>query len=190
MLFRSGREKYYLATMEVYGAEGRQKVERHRKLREGKGFETLEYPLQIRGAAEQVTGGTVLLECLSNLLANEMFSKSQTEFQQPEFPQPELPQPELPQPEFSQPELDRPENAEREYQVVERILGDIQCVAERAEHLVIVTNNVFEDGILYPQETMEYIENLGRLNQRLTEIADVVTEVVVSIPVPVKGEAV
>ena len=35
---------YYLATMRVYGEEGVRRVERHRKLRAGKGFQTAECP--------------------------------------------------------------------------------------------------------------------------------------------------
>ena len=34
--------KYYVATMKVYGDEGRRKVARHQKLRENKGFVTIE----------------------------------------------------------------------------------------------------------------------------------------------------
>lgn len=64
----------YAATMRVYGEEGQAKVERHRKLREGKGFVTMEQPLHI-GALDVVSGDTVLVECLSNLLANEMYDE-------------------------------------------------------------------------------------------------------------------
>ena len=37
---------YYLATMRVYGEEGVRRVERHRKLRAGKGFQTAEGPVK------------------------------------------------------------------------------------------------------------------------------------------------
>ena len=67
--------KWYVATMEVWGNEDRRKVERHRKQRAGKGFHTIERPrglnaLRIPGSPEQTA---VLLECVSNLAANEMF---------------------------------------------------------------------------------------------------------------------
>ena len=67
--------KWYVATMEVWGDEDRRKVERHRKQRAGKGFHTIERPrgleaLRIPGSPEQTA---VLLECVSNLAANEMF---------------------------------------------------------------------------------------------------------------------
>ena len=39
--------KYYIATMQVYDAEGEKKVARHRRLRAGKGFVTMEQPRDI-----------------------------------------------------------------------------------------------------------------------------------------------
>lgn len=70
-----GGPLYYLATMRVYGQEDAERVGRHRRMREGKGFVTIEKPTDIGGFAPE-SSATVLLECLSNLLANEMFSES------------------------------------------------------------------------------------------------------------------
>ena len=39
--------RYYIATMQIYDAEGEKKVERHRKLRAGKGFLTIESPMNV-----------------------------------------------------------------------------------------------------------------------------------------------
>ena len=39
--------RYYIATMEVFGEEGRKKVERHKKLRQGTGFITIESPKDV-----------------------------------------------------------------------------------------------------------------------------------------------
>lgn len=64
--------KYYLATMDPLepGAEG--KIARHRALRRGKGFATLEQPRDM-GALEPDWSGVLLLECLTTLTANECF---------------------------------------------------------------------------------------------------------------------
>ena len=54
-----------------YGEEGQKRIEKHRKLREGKNFETVECPVDLRS----ITGlcdATCLLECVSNLVGNEM----------------------------------------------------------------------------------------------------------------------
>lgn len=171
--------KYYIATMQVYDAEGERKVERHRRLRAGKGFVTIEQPtdigkagIKIAGNAwneqekgdihevdgmdapnEEKQGGVALLECMSNLVANEMFSGEQM------------------------PETDA---------VVHRVTEEIEALAKQLTHLVIVSNNVFEDGIAYDASTLRYIEVLGRINTRLADLADHVVEVVVGIPVTVK----
>ena len=64
--------RYYIATMEPLGEEGRRRVERHRKQRQDKGFATLEKYTDL----EQIKlpeQGCVLLECIGNLVANEMY---------------------------------------------------------------------------------------------------------------------
>ena len=42
------RKRYYLATMMPFGEETKQKIERHRKMREGKGFCTVECYLDLK----------------------------------------------------------------------------------------------------------------------------------------------
>ena len=39
---REGLPLYYIAAMKPYGEEGKRRVERHRRLRAGKGFQTVE----------------------------------------------------------------------------------------------------------------------------------------------------
>ena len=167
--------RYYIATMQIYDAEGEKKVERHRKLRAGKGFLTIESPMNVgkiefacAGGSEQaqyrqeaemkVQGNaekkSALLECMSNLTANEMFTK------------------------------DGIKSAE---EVVGKIVSEIQTLSQKLDNLVIVTNNVFEDGVIYDAGTMEYLRALGRINAALARLADRVAEVVVGIPVELKG---
>lgn len=68
---------YYIATMKPYGAETEAKIERHRRMRAGKGFETVECYNGLDQTAKQITVDKkrpcVLLECMSNLAANEIF---------------------------------------------------------------------------------------------------------------------
>lgn len=72
-------KKIYLATMQVYDDDGRAKVERHRRRRAGKGFDTVEQPRNVGELSEQLDGKcAVLLECMSNLVANEMFDEAGT----------------------------------------------------------------------------------------------------------------
>ena len=66
-------ELIYLATMEPLGGEAAERICRHRAMRAGKGFLTLERRLDLAGCPLP-EGGTVLLEDLGNLAANELFS--------------------------------------------------------------------------------------------------------------------
>ena len=72
----SADRRYYIATMIPYGEEGRKRVERHVKLRDGKGFKTIECPTDLSMALDSIDcpeSASVLIECVSNLVANEMF---------------------------------------------------------------------------------------------------------------------
>ena len=151
------RKKYYIATMQIYDEEGKRKVERHRMLRGGKGFSTIEQPIDIGKAAEKMEDGerTALLECISNLTANEMFLE----------------------------EIHGTEEA-----ITEKIVGGIAVLNRELTHLVIVSNNVFEDGNVYDKTTMAYIRAMGHINQKLAEMADEVVEVVVGIPIVIKNK--
>lgn len=150
-------KKYYLATMQVYDDEGRKKVKKHEKNREGKGFQTIERPRNLGEVCfvfEDHTPTAVLLECMSNLVANEMFLGEE------------------------------PVSAEA---VVSKVISDVKCLYSKAKNLVVVTNNVFEDGMMYDESTEKYKEALGKVNQQLVELADSVVEVIVGIPIFWKG---
>ena len=192
---------YYLATMRVLDEEMEKKVARHRRMRAGRGWLTIEQPVDIGQAADvisgaarsggcafvapgpaktserisgaarpdgctpvapgpakaskQISGGSsaVLLECLSNLVANEMFRGGQI----------------------------IPADT-----VVQNIVAGIRRLMACTVCLVIVSNSVFSDGITYDEGTEAYIRALGRINQEISGMADRVTEVVAGIPVRLK----
>lgn len=151
--------KYYLATMQVYDEDAQRKVNRHRELRRGKGFRTIEQPRDIFQALDQMDPSrlgesAVLLECMSNLAANEMFGKDV-----------------------------RPAD-----EVVRNIVQGIRILRNRVRHLIIVSNNVFEDGVRYDPATTAYMDALGKINCVLASESDEVTEVVAGIPVILKKE--
>ena len=66
-------EKLYIATMIPYGDEAAAAIMRHHKMREGKGFSTIECDRELE-ARFIPDGCGVLLECIGNLCANEMFT--------------------------------------------------------------------------------------------------------------------
>lgn len=75
--FNNAENKFYIATMEPYGEEAQRAIDRHRKMREGKGFTTIEQSRNI-GEIKLPEGCSVLVECISTLTANEMFSDKDT----------------------------------------------------------------------------------------------------------------
>ena len=169
--------KYYIATMKVYDAEGQKKIDRHRRLRQGKGFITIEQPNDIENTIKTIKNQqntnfnnsdlnlsvtdphiAALLECMSNLVANEMFTddgNGNSKIVPADI-------------------------------VCEKITNGIRAIKDILDDLVIVTNNVFEDGIEYDDKTMEYIRAMGIVNQRIAAMADHVIEVVVGIPVVIR----
>ena len=144
-------EKYYIATMLAYDEESFQRIARHRQMRANKGFITIEHPFDI-SAIKTPPNATILLECMSNLLANEMFDQRGTG-----------------------------DNA------VSSIIEGIKSLNTRNQNVLIVTNEVFSDAACFDEMTNNYINNLGILNARMTEIADTVVEVVYTLPLCHKG---
>ena len=72
LVLRTALPRYYLATMQVWDAECAARVEKHRRMRAEKQFETLECPLHL-GVVRLPARGTALLEDLGNLTANELY---------------------------------------------------------------------------------------------------------------------
>ena len=66
--------RLYIATMQAADGESMKRIEKHRRQREGLLFDTLECPYSL-DRAEIPQGANALLEDLSNLLANELFSR-------------------------------------------------------------------------------------------------------------------
>ncbi len=70
-----------------------------------------------------------------------------------------------------------------------RVAPDLAALAAKCRHLVIVTNDVFSDGVAYDGQTREYMRRLALINRAAAELSDYAAEVVYSIPVTLKGEA-
>ncbi|MCM1046037.1 MAG: bifunctional adenosylcobinamide kinase/adenosylcobinamide-phosphate guanylyltransferase [Candidatus Gastranaerophilales bacterium] len=151
---------YYVATMYSCDDECEKRIARHRLMRRDKGFSTVECPV---GISRVRAGGkdVLLLECLSNLLANEMY----------------LPQGGV---------KDKGDKAEE--QMEETMVKPLLALAEEAGELVVVTNEIFSDGVRYDPESERYRALLGKINVLLAAQAAVVTETVFTIPVIHKGE--
>ena len=76
-LVLQGQKKPYLyiATMIPYDEECHRRIARHRRMRAEKEFDTLECPVRLK-EAKAAGYGTILLECMSNLVANELYQEN------------------------------------------------------------------------------------------------------------------
>ena len=74
LISKTTGDRYYIATMLPCTEDNHRRIEKHRIQRQGLAFETIECPYQI-GNAPVTSDGVVLLEDVSNLLANAMFEK-------------------------------------------------------------------------------------------------------------------
>ena len=72
LVLKTTGPRYYLATMQVWDAECAARVEKHRRMRAAKQFETVECPLHLE-KVHLPARGTALLEDLGNLAANELY---------------------------------------------------------------------------------------------------------------------
>lgn len=185
----SAVNKIYLATMKNV-PENADRIKRHRELRKDKGFITIECDRDIRriisdsyliinnNSVNNVFNNelnnnkyknnklknnllnnkylcdesAVLLECLSNLTANEMFYRGNI--------------------------------ISREI-VKNKIINEINYLNKKINNLIIVSNNIFDDGNVYDSATSEYMKALSEINRYLVSIADASYEVVVGIPVKI-----
>ncbi|MDD3571027.1 MAG: bifunctional adenosylcobinamide kinase/adenosylcobinamide-phosphate guanylyltransferase [Lachnospiraceae bacterium] len=139
-------KKYYIATMAARDEESLKKVQRHRDMRSGKDFETIEAERNID--LVNIDRGTVLLECISNLVANELFGNG-----------------------------GGTENAYKP------IIKGINELAQKTENFIIVSNEIFGDGIIYDEETVKYIALLSKVNDYIAKFANEVIEVVYGMPI-------
>ncbi len=147
-----GKHRYYVATMQVADAASAGRVERHRRMREGKGFVTLEIPFDVNKAIECIKDpeqSIVLLECISNLAGNEMYDN---------------------------PDRARPGNVSDQdiwvRETADGIVSDIKALADAVQDLIIVANRFETDDEGYDDETVLYVRLNNAVNDRIAGFAD------------------
>ena len=164
----------YLAAMNPAGREGRMRVQRHRAMRRGKGFCTIERQRQLTGISrEKILGRTVLVEDLSNLIANELFSGEDPDggaWQGPGDPG------------------DGAFLSEKTERTCREIREGIAFLRSQAGHLILVMNEIFSDGIRYDPQTDQFLRAAGLLSRDFVSQADLSYEVVFGIPLALKKE--
>ena len=171
----------YIATMYPYkwntteiDPETMQRIERHRAMRADKGFDTVECYRHVEHIVAK-RQDVLLLECMSNLLANEMYLEQDSDDGGLAETMSEVEKAGVGMSETLSP-------------VSKKIVQALIDLSTRVQELVIVTNDVFSDGgsLTYDESTREYVKNLAEINCALAREAATVTEVVCGIPVRVK----
>ncbi len=152
--------KVYLATSRHYDEEMERRIEKHRNSRANKGFSTIEKSENI-GELDFNKSDTVLLDCLGTLTANEMFYDYSADFNEA----------------FCQ-------------RVVDKIYKDVIEVAGKIENLIIISNEIFSDGIIYDKATEAYIFVLGALHVKLAKASQKAIECAYGFNIYHRGEAV
>lgn len=166
-----GGKLWYVATMKplAHDEEMDKKILRHQNMRVGKGFDTIECYENI-GQLQLCEADTVLVECMSNLLANEMYGAKGC----------------LAGVDFSSDNAFDTGTKLVKKHIVEPIIN----MSKQVRNLVVVTNEIFNDGrnFEYDSETRLYMELLGYINQELVVASNGFAEVFCGIPLWQKGE--
>ena len=143
---------YYIATMQVIDEDSKKRIVKHRKMREGKGFITIERETDISGVLDEIEdpgNAILLLECISNLAGNEMHR-------------------------ILEDGKDHDIN-----DICLKVSEDVKRLSESVGNLIIVTNEFsLEDASAggYDEETKDYIKLVSNVNERLKNFAEVVYE--------------
>ena len=107
----------------------------------------------------------MLIECISNLVSNELYAGSYTGMPADQMPGKEA----------------------AGDCTADQILQGVEAIRSASGNVVIVTNEVESEGLAYDAEMIRYKQVMGEVNCRLAELADRVTEIVYVIAVEVKN---
>ena len=138
---------YYIATMKAADSEDEARIARHRRDREGFRFITIEQPVDIDTILDKCDPGhSFLLDSLTALLANEMFP---------------------------------PEGAPSGYvneKAADKIISALRRVTDNINDIVIVSDYIYSDALLYDPLTEEYRKSLALIDRAAAGCCDVVLE--------------
>ena len=91
---------------------------------------------------------SVLIESLSSWLSNEMFNENNNN------------------------------NINLNFNVVNKIFNEIMTIKNFSHNLIIVSDDIFSDGIIYDEMTESYIKNLAQLHIKTAQISNEALEIV------------
>ncbi len=142
-------QRYYIATMIPFGEEGKKRVQKHRQMREGKGFVTIECPVKITEALGKISSpnmATCLLECMSNLIGNEMHDAEN-------------------------------QHQKDDMELCALIVDEVMSLAGCVRNLVVVSNSFPLQDEGYDEDTRRYVQLVDMVNKELKQRVDKVYEI-------------
>ena len=168
-----GGSLVYVATMPVVSPEDEAKVERHHRLRAGKGFTTIERPGALSDLPDN--GETMLIECLSTHVANLMFNLSNAPTDAAQHGTNSC----------LGTATDSGQSADH---WIKALKTELAPLLARKGNTIFVSAEIALDGTTYSPETEAYKSVLTAINRYLVQNSDAAFEVVCGIPVKIKGE--
>ena len=154
-------DRYYLAAMQPFSEEGARRIARHRALRAGKGFITIECydgldeNFHFEKDPSSEADATALLESLGNVVANELFAEDGSCLPYEE--------------------------------TLRAVLDGVARVASLFDNLVIVGDEVGSDGLRYDEVTETFIHVIGSASCAIAARSDLVVECVAGQPLIIKA---
>lgn len=154
------RQLIYLATGVSSDSEMKERIETHQRDRKMGPYKwkTIERSVQIGGIADVINNqDIILLDCVTTLLNNELFS------------------------------TDRTWDDLFLKTVKENIITGIISIKDRAGTMIVVSNEVLYESLLATDIVFTYGRLLGHIHQELVKMADQVFLVEAGIPIVMKG---
>ena len=162
----SSEKKIYLATAKILDFEMSERVKKHKLMRQNKNFITIECEKNL-DAITIPEHSSVLVESLTTWLSNEMFDST------------------------SQPQMRdthslsvcgevahevRRRGKSGEGLIISKIFSDFNKLKSQCENIILVSDYIFSDGIIYDDFTENYVKALADLTKKFANEADEVFE--------------
>jgi adenosylcobinamide kinase/adenosylcobinamide-phosphate guanylyltransferase len=157
---KTGGQLTYLATGVPSDSEMKERIEKHQRDRKGgtSYWKTFERSVQIGELSEEFNDqDIILLDCVTTLLNNELFSSEQK---------------------WDEPFLET---------VKEKIITGISSIKNRAGTMIVVSNEVLNESLQGSEILFSYGRILGQIHQHLVREADLAILVEAGIPIVMKG---
>lgn len=156
----AGSKRVFIATASIVDAEMEQRIARHREERRGRGWDTIEAPLDLTGAfAQSADYDAILCDCLTLWVNNLMYTTAQRG------------------------------GTLNEERLIQRCRGLITAARRTGAFVVFVTNEVGM-GIVPGDATSRRFRDLtGRCNREMAAAVDEVIMMVSGLTLQIKGSS-